>query len=846
MLDQPVIRSLLFHSLLFLVIGVVLAACGGGGSPSTPPPAVVGTPGGDEEERLRTAIAAAIFKAETAVDALSIASTDGEVTAARALLEAADDALANATALSTAQTDALGRQIESIRMALVGVEADIPNFTELERLRLTVAAAIDAAETAVDALSIASTDGEVTAAKTLLEAADDALAKATALSTAQTDALRRQIESIRMALVGVEADIANFTELERLRLTVAAAIDAVETAVDALSAASTDEEVTAARALLEAADDALANATALSTVQTDALGRQIESIRMALVGVEADIANFTELERLRLTVAAAIDAAVTAVDALSAASTDEEVAAAKALLDAADDALANATALSTAQTDALGRQIESIRMALVGVEADIANFTELERLRLTVAATIDAAVTAVDALSIASTDEEVAAAKALLDAADDALANATALSTAQADALRLRIESIRLALASVEADIANLTELERLSLIVTAAIDRSENTVDALSSAATDEEVAAAKALLDAADDALVNATALSTAQADALRLRIESIRLALAAVETDIAAHREEERLAYYATWNSTNREYSLSATYLSRAPGRHRRVQQHRRTYLTPNVSSGGHVLRFEFPSTTYSGNYHVEDEVPNRRFLVQEVLPSTSGIDHGIAVAYTTSTGSGGNLLYSAYGWWAVSPVIHVTPRLVAAFSGLHIGVKTRPVDIPGSADSPLTATWSGRATGHAVGESSRWSLRGDVELTATLQGTAGTVEGKITNTRMTAVSQESLQLDSSKSGNWHTVVLKSTMVRFDGSYEGVAAVKDPIVNDPQTGLPMIPEGFAGPRLTSPAGKYEGAFYGPGAIEAAGSGYLFEAGENDAVVFGFGAKK
>ncbi|MDE0001997.1 MAG: hypothetical protein OXQ29_04835 [Rhodospirillaceae bacterium] len=80
----------------------------------------------------------------------------------------------------------------------------------------------------------------------------------------------------------------------------------------------------------------------------------------------------------------------------------------------------------------------------------------------------------------------------------------------------------------------------------------------------------------------------------------------------------------------------------------------------------------------------------------------------------------------------------------------------------------------------------------------------------------------------------------------------TYSGIAGIKDPIVKDPDTGQYVIPPGFVDPLMRAPLlGSYEGAFYGPGAAETSGRGYvLFDNGTvrnaDTSVVFGFGAKR
>ena len=263
-------------------------------------------------------------------------------------------------------------------------------------------------------------------------------------------------------------------------------------------------------------------------------------------------------------------------------------------------------------------------------------------------------------------------------------------------------------------------------------------------------------------------------------------------------------------------------------------------------------------------YTGTYPLGTEVsgwnaPDHEIawpsLVLESHPSDSGNDHDIALAYSRSYASGSDLSYAAYGWWAVAPDrsdIAFRPRLVTAYSGLSHGIETRADDMPGSTDAPVTATWRGRATGHALGKGERWALSGDVELTATLRGPGGgEVQGEISNTRIVAVTPHGLQVRGATAGDWHAITLSPASV--DGNtYTGTAAVKNPIVTDPVTGRPVVPDGFAGPLMRAPVvGFYEGAFYGPDAVETAGRGYLLRDNgavhtTDNSVVFGFGARQ
>ena len=314
------------------------------------------------------------------------------------------------------------------------------------------------------------------------------------------------------------------------------------------------------------------------------------------------------------------------------------------------------------------------------------------------------------------------------------------------------------------------------------------------------------------------------------------------------------------YETLISVRQEYKVSDNYLMRAPYSARVVSTND-AYLTTG-GTGNHVLRIR-TGTPFSGTYPLANEVsgwnsPNNEItwptLLLQNLESDIGSNHNIALAYTNSYASDGNLDYAAYGWWAVAPESHdwFRPRILAAFGGLSLGIDTASDDMPGSVDAPMTATWRGRATGQALGKARRWALSGDVELTATLRGASGgQVQGEISNTRIVQVGAHTVKVDGRTAGDWHTITLSPAQVQGN-TYSGIAGIKDPIVKDPDTGQYVIPPGFVGPLMRAPlSGSYEGAFYGPGAAETSGRGYvLFDNGTvrhaDTSVVFGFGAKR
>ena len=92
---------------------------------------------------------------------------------------------------------------------------------------------------------------------------------------------------------------------------------------------------------------------------------------------------------------------------------------------------------------------------------------------------------------------------------------------------------------------------------------------------------------------------------------------------------------------------------------------------------------------------------------------------------------------------------------TTRTLSAHAGMSFGLETFPRDMPGSPAAPLTATWSGRATGHAQDADGRWVLEGDAVLEARLEGPSGAVTGgEIRNMRIAPFDPRSLQVDTSR--------------------------------------------------------------------------------------------
>lgn len=277
---------------------LALAGCGGG---SSPPQASGPTPA----EMQHTAVSAAITAAEAAVNDLTAMSTDADVTAAETAIAAARTALNGASLLSANEVNALDNSLDAIDDNLVMAKADIAEHRrmvaeEMTNQRMAADNAIDTAMTAVGGLSNTSTDAEVMAAKDAIQDAKDAVAAATALSMADRDSLTARISMIETTLASTESNIADHRQMvadDNQRMAVSDAIGAAMTAVDGLSATSSDEDVAAAEGLIQAAKDALNGATSvLTAAQALAHSNSIATIEMTLGTTKTAIAAHREQE----------------------------------------------------------------------------------------------------------------------------------------------------------------------------------------------------------------------------------------------------------------------------------------------------------------------------------------------------------------------------------------------------------------------------------------------------------------------------------------------------------------------------------------------------------------------
>ena len=473
-------KSVKFNPLTSLVmaaaLAIGLAACGG--SSTTPDPMA---PDPTPYEMAMDGIGEAVTAedAQAAYDAVK-----DDVTAAQgARLQAAVDARVEALAM-------MDRAAEQ-KMELMTAAGNIDTSD------LSTQAAIDAAETAIDALEAALAaaadvsdadkamyQGRVTAAETAVASAQSALdhdAQTMALSDAvgALEAIdlsdlsdEAKIDAAGTAIAALQAALDAATELSAAekavamtlvatanrtvmaaqgRMDVAGQTMALEEAVAALEAIDLDnlmtqEAIDTANAAIIALDAALDAATDLTDAQKlDAL-TDVTLAKRKVMAAETVLAENVGSQRMALTEAAGALAMIDLADL----DTPAKIAAANEAIEALEMALTNATHLSDAAKAMYQTQLdtatETVRVAQTGMDRDGRMMAQ----RTAIMNAVTMARTAVAGVSDTSTDSEVASADAAVQAVKDAIAAAEDLSADDAE-----IISARAVLATIEPNLAD-------------------------------------------------------------------------------------------------------------------------------------------------------------------------------------------------------------------------------------------------------------------------------------------------------------------------------------------------------------------------------------------------------
>ena len=379
--------------------------------------------------------------------------------------------------------------------------------------------AVTAAQMAVDS---AQTPADISAAYGQLAMAQAALAAAQSIPENQMAALRALLEQARM-------DLDTAQMLASQKETLDAALTAAQEAVAGLSDTSSDAAVAAAEAAVMAAQEALAAATALPaddpqsasvTAVGNALTTKLDS-RTAVM--EADrLAQMAAMQTETINgLIAAANAAVSGLDQLTASGT--EVQAARAALAAVTDAIETASALDTAEKDALGAMIsmaDSDLMVIETYQASAAGMLEIAE------HAVERAQMTVDGLPPTATPADIAVANAAL---------------AQAQA--------HLAVVSLNPQVMQILTQRRLDhletvaekrAVVSESLEAAQMAVDALTDESTDEDVSDARDKVDMALAALA-ASGLSEADSDGLSQSIAGLDTTVGGIETARAEAAEE-----------------------------------------------------------------------------------------------------------------------------------------------------------------------------------------------------------------------------------------------------------------------------------------------------------------
>ena len=460
-----------------------------------------------------TAATAAVGAAETAVSALTVGSTDAEVAAAEQAIAAAKAAVAAGTLLTPGETEALNGAILLAETSLGTVKTAIADRKTHDAQLTAVNAAVGAAKTAVDALDNTATDEAIAAAQALIDSAAQAVSDGTLLTNDERSAATATITASRTSLESV---------------TVEARIHAANSAIEGLTATSTDAEVDAAQAAISAATAALRKVQLLTGPQVIALQDHIDAAEDALVSKRTEIANSkTHLQQMTA-LSAAVSLAQSAVNALDRTSTDKDIDAAQARIEAAEAAVLAGTKLTVEEKSAANAQITISRTTLEYV---------------TVEAKVYAAQTAVDGLTVTSTDADVAAAQAAIAAADAALDKVTLLTASQALAFRDSIDDAEADLVTVRTQIADSKEHGRQLKAVNDAVDAASTAVSALSAGSTEADADDAATKIQAAKDAVAAATALTDAEKAEKTKTITAAEGTLVTRRAAIVARRDDAK---------------------------------------------------------------------------------------------------------------------------------------------------------------------------------------------------------------------------------------------------------------------------------------------------------------
>ena len=289
--------------------------------------------------------------AVSGVDQLTSSGT--EVQAARAALAAVTDAIAAAMALDAAEKAALGAMISMADSDLMVIE----NYQVSPVGMLGIAErAVERAQMTVDGLPPSTTPADIAVANSALAQAQAHLAVVSTNPAVMQILAQRRLDHLE-------------TVAEK-RAVLSEALEAAQMTVDALTDASTDEDVSDARVKVDMALAAL-EASGLSEADSDGLSQSIAALDTTVGGIETARAEAAEeaYKTALAGVTSEIATAKTLADALTDESSAADVTAANNKVSAAQTALDDA-GLNDADTTTQQAAITALTTTISDGEAD--------------------------------------------------------------------------------------------------------------------------------------------------------------------------------------------------------------------------------------------------------------------------------------------------------------------------------------------------------------------------------------------------------------------------------------------------------------------------------------------
>ena len=419
------------------------------------------------------------------------------------------------------------------------VEPD-PDPVDVDRKAINDA--IDAAETAISGLTAMSSDEDVAAAQALIDAAQTALDGTTVLPVTEVRTLQGEIDAAQTALDTAETNIANYRTHQSQHSAAMDAVGAAETAVDGLTAMSSDADVMAADNAIAAAKQAVAAGTMLTDDEKATLNGAIEVAELSLTNKKTQIADRKaqeEEDRQRTAATNAVNAAVMAVAGLTNMSSDEDVMAAQGLIDAARTAVSETTALPASEVLALQGRISAAQTAHDTAEMNISNYRTHQSQFSDANDAVDAARMAVAGLTAMSSDADVEAAETAIADAKMAVVDGTMLTPAEVASLNGMISSAETSLGTKKTQISNYRTHGNQYTAAMDAVNDATTAVAGLTDMSSDADVEAAKTAISAAEMAVEAGTLLTDDELADLNGKIAIVKLSLQTAETNIANHR-------------------------------------------------------------------------------------------------------------------------------------------------------------------------------------------------------------------------------------------------------------------------------------------------------------------